>query len=77
MEDLGGLLRRLRGNRTRQRAAEALGITVEALRAYEHGQRVPRDEVILRAAWYYGVSAASLLRARRAVPADDTCTVQR
>lgn len=64
MEKIGGLLCRLRGDRTRQKVAEALGITEEALQAYEQGQRKPRDEVILRAAQYYGVSTASLLRAR-------------
>ena len=76
MEEFGGLLRRFRGVRTRQKAAEALGITVEALQAYEEGRRVPRDEVIFRAARYYGVPASQLLRARsagRAMPADKTC----
>ena len=33
---------------TQERAAEALGICVESIRAYEQGQRVPSDEVVSR-----------------------------
>lgn len=33
---------------TQERAAEALGICVESIRAYEQGLRVPSDEVVSR-----------------------------
>lgn len=79
-KNLAGFCGDFGGVRTRQKAAEAMGITVEALRAYEEGRRVPRDEVIFRAARYYGVSASQLLRTRsagRAMPADHACPVRR
>ena len=48
MEAYGTGLRRLRGSRTRQEMARALGISPQALQAYEEGRRWPRDEVKLR-----------------------------
>ena len=45
MNEFGKQLRKLRGNRSPQQTARALGITVEALQAYEEGKRIPRDEV--------------------------------
>lgn len=48
MTDYGVNLRRLRGDRSLQQTAQALNITVEALRAYESGKRRPRDEVRAR-----------------------------
>ena len=65
MSFTGRRLRQLRGNRTRQAVARDLGITVEALRAYEQGKRVPRDEVILRAAMYFRVPANFMRPVRR------------
>ena len=45
METYGEKLHRLRENRDFQEIAGELGITVQALRAYEGGKRTPRDEV--------------------------------
>ena len=45
MESYGEKLRRFRGNRTAKETAAKLGITVQALQAYESGRRIPRDEV--------------------------------
>lgn len=48
----GKELRKIRGRRSPQAAAKALGITVEALNAYEEGRRIPRDEVKKRILLY-------------------------
>ena len=50
----------LRGNRTQEEVAKALGISVSALSMYEQGNRIPRDEIKIRMAEYYGVSLESL-----------------
>ena len=48
MESYGARVRRIRGNESRESFSERIGITVEALIAYETGQRLPRDEVKAR-----------------------------
>lgn len=55
MECYGEQLRRFRGRRSQKDTARALGITEEALAAYEAGKRMPRDEVKKRIqAWMQG-----------------------
>lgn len=49
-------LRKLRGNRSRQKVADACGISVSALAMYEAGERVPRDEIKIKLARYYNRS---------------------
>ncbi len=46
-------LRRLRGSRTQEEVAEAVGISRSSLALYETGQRVPRDAIKVRLAEYY------------------------
>lgn len=50
----------LRGNRTQEEVAKALGISVSALSMYEQGKRVPRDEIKIKMANYYDISLESL-----------------
>ena len=50
----------LRGNRTQEEVAKALGVSVSALSMYEQGNRIPRDEIKIRMAEYYGISLESL-----------------
>jgi len=50
----------LRGAKTRDEAAEAIGISVSALSMYELGRRSPRDEIKQKIAEYYGVCAGWL-----------------
>jgi len=50
----------LRGNRSQEEVAKALGISVSALSMYEQGNRIPRDEIKIRMADYYGISIESL-----------------
>ena len=52
---LGETLRKLRGEKTLQKVAEDLGISTSALTMYEIGKRVPRDEIKVKIAKYYGV----------------------
>lgn len=50
----------LRGERSQEEVAKALGISISALSMYEQGNRIPRDEVKIRMAEYYGISIESL-----------------
>ena len=50
----------LRGKRSQDEVAKALGISVSALSMYEQGNRIPRDEVKIRMADYYKISIESL-----------------
>lgn len=50
----GAKLRALRGDKTQQKVADDLGITKSALAMYERDERVPRDEIKVRIAQYYG-----------------------
>lgn len=45
MEKYRDWVRNLRGSRSSREFAKILGISQQALRAYEEGQRIPRDEV--------------------------------
>jgi len=56
----GAKLKELRGRKTQKEAAEGIGITKSALAMYERDERIPRDEVKVRIAKYYGVSVYSL-----------------
>ncbi len=51
--EIGNRLRALRGDRTREQVAQALGISPSALAMYEMGERVPRDTIKIRIAEYY------------------------
>lgn len=50
----------LRGNRSQEEVAKALGISVSALSMYEQGNRIPRDEIKIRMAEYYNISIEAL-----------------
>ena len=43
-EAIGERLRSLRGDRTQQEVAEAVGVTTMAISDYERGNRIPRDK---------------------------------
>lgn len=44
----------LRANKSREEVANAVGISRSALAMYENGDRIPRDEIKIRLAKYYG-----------------------
>lgn len=52
--EYGDLLRAVRGRRSLEDVAAAVGVSCAALTAYESGERVPRDEVRQRLERYYG-----------------------
>ena len=51
---------RLQAKKTQQQAADEMKITKSALAMYERDERVPRDEVKVVIAKYYGESIESL-----------------
>lgn len=59
---IGTKLRALRAEKkkSQQQAADDLKITKSALAMYERGGRIPRDEIKVRIAEYYGETVQSL-----------------
>lgn len=57
---IGQRLLALRGRRSRVEVARALGISVSALQMYENGNRMPRDDMKVSIAAYYGVTVQQL-----------------
>jgi len=51
---IGKRLQALRGNRTMDEVANAIGITRQAVSHYEAGRRTPKDEIKIAIAKYYG-----------------------
>lgn len=60
VERIGKTLVELRGDKTQVQVANDLNISDAALSAYEQGTRIPRDEVKIRIAKYYGVKVADI-----------------
>lgn len=60
IERIGKTLVELRGDRTQIQVANDLNISDAALSAYEQGTRIPRDEVKIRIAKYYGVKVSDI-----------------
>lgn len=52
-EQMAKVLRELRGNRSREKVASAIGISAASLQLYENAKRVPRDEVKAALSRYY------------------------
>lgn len=50
---IGERLKALRGKKTQEEVAQALGITQAAYSLYETGRRIPRDPLKKRIAEYY------------------------
>lgn len=55
MMEFARILRDLRGEKTQEAIAESVGVTKSSWAMYERGERVPRDEVKIRIANYFGV----------------------
>lgn len=56
----GQKLKALRGEKSQQKVSADLKITKSALAMYERDKRIPRDEIKVRIAEYYGVTVQSL-----------------
>ena len=50
----------LRGARKQEEIAVAIGVSKEAIRAYENGSRNPKHEKMIKLANYYGVTVQEL-----------------
>ena len=57
---IGEKLKSLRGDRSREEVAKALGIALSTLTMYENNRRVPRDEIKVRISRYYGTPIEEL-----------------
>ena len=57
---VGEILVELRGKRTQDEVAKAIGISTSALSSYECGDRSPRDPIKVKIAQYYGKSVQSI-----------------
>lgn len=57
---IGERLKALRGNRTQQAVATAVGVTKNAISAYEDGKRVPRDEIKIKLANFFGTTVTEI-----------------
>ncbi len=60
LEVIAERLIELRGARTREEVAKAVGISVSALGMYEQGRRMPRDEVKVNLANYFNKDVQSI-----------------
>ncbi|WP_265938995.1 helix-turn-helix transcriptional regulator [Bacillus thuringiensis] len=47
---------RLRNGKSREEVAKAVGISISTLQMYENGQRIPRDNIKIKLANFYGVT---------------------
>lgn len=59
-KEIGGKLLKLRGTRPQRQVAAELGISQNALSMYERGERIPRDEIKLKLARYYGTTVQEI-----------------
>ena len=50
---IGELLLHLRGDKTQKEIAEAVGVSQSAIRQYESGNRIPRDNIKVKFAKFY------------------------
>lgn len=53
MKNIAERLIRLRGEKSREEVAKAIGVSVSAISMYENGERIPRDDIKIRIARFY------------------------
>ena len=59
-EEIGKRLRTLRGERSLDEVAKALGVTSMAVSFWERGERIPSDDLKIKIATYYSQSVATI-----------------
>ena len=57
---VGERLRKLRGGRSREEVAIAIGVTAQAISNYEIGIRTPSDDIKCKLAEFFGVSVQEI-----------------
>lgn len=60
---VGSRLRKLRGSRTLEEVAQAVGVTRQAINLYETGWRMPKDDLKVKIARFYGKSVEDIFYA--------------
>ena len=58
---IGQKLIQLRGDRTQEEVANAIGISLSAIGMYERGERMPRDEIKIAIAKYFDTTVQAIL----------------
>ena len=58
--DIGKRLAKMRGDRSQEQVARDIGMSLSAYTKYERGERIPRDEIKIRLANYYGMSVQDI-----------------
>lgn len=57
---IGNHLKELRGSRTKEEIAYRMGISVTSVCLYESGKRMPKDDVKVKMADFYGLTVQEL-----------------
>ncbi len=57
---IGTKLRELRGDKTQEEVAKALGVTEMAISYWERGVRIPSDPLKVKIAQYYGKTVQAI-----------------
>ena len=70
--EIGKRLVELRGDRSQAQVAQALEISTAAVGMYERGERIPRDEIKVKLARFYGVLVGDIF-----YPENDTDSVEK
>ena len=60
MKKIAERLQKLRGERSREEVAKAVGVSISAIAMYENGERIPRDGIKLKLAEYYQKSVQEI-----------------
>lgn len=60
MDKVAKRLIQLRGKKSREEVANAIGISVSAVSMYENGERIPRDDIKIKLADYYGETVQNI-----------------
>lgn len=58
--EIGIRLKELRGSRSQEEVAQAIGVTKMSISQYERGKRVPNDDLKIKIAHYYNRSVENI-----------------
>lgn len=61
---IGNALRALRGEKSQKEVCMALGVTKSSWSMYERGERIPRDEIKIEIANYFGKTVQEIYYAQ-------------
>ena len=58
--EVGKRVRALRGKKTLDKVAKALGVTSMAVSLWERGERIPNDDIKIKIAAYYNTTVTAI-----------------